>query len=713
MDKIRVYVCTGCGIGECLDAERLAKVAAEEQGLPVQVHPPLCVPEGVQFLRQDIEADGGTEGVVIAACSERVNWDVFSTESLKVKGVERVNIREQVAWSKPPNEEETQMLAEDYVRMGIARARNTVPPEAKVEPVERALLVMGGGISGLTAALEAAEAGSEVTLVEKRDTLGGWLTRFYKMFPSESPYRDLGEPTVDAAIKAVQEHPRIQVMTSSHVERTSGQPGSFEVTVRRDGDTVSLRAGSVVLATGWEPYDASVLEYLGLGKYANVVSSVTVEELAKAGPIVRPADGRVVGRVAFVQRIGVRGEGDFTYGSAVGDLVALKQAMYFRERNPEAQVYIIYEDMVTPGQYEIFYSRVQEEPGVFFTRGQVTRIAEGSDGSLVLEASHTLLGESIQLAVDMVVLATGMAPSTKGAEALNLEYKQGPELPGLKYGFPDSNYICFPYETRRTGLYAAGCVRGSMDVQSSVEDATGAALKAVQSLELIARGEAVHPRVGDLSLPYTRLQGCTQCGRCSEECPFGAIEVDEQRNPRLNPSRCRRCGICMGACPVQVISFENYSVTQLTSVVRAIQFPEDFEKLRILAFACENDAYPAFDMAGINRLVYDASVRVVPVRCLGSLNMAVVNDAVSGGIDGILLLGCKSGDNYQCHFMQGSELAEQRLANVQETLTRQMLEPERIRPVELEISEYDKIPAMVNEFVEQLKGFGPNPYKGF
>jgi quinone-modifying oxidoreductase subunit QmoB len=250
-----------------------------------------------------------------------------------------------------------------------------------------------------------------------------------------------------------------------------------------------------------------------------------------------------------------------------------------------------------------------------------------------------------------------------------------------------------------------------MDVTFAAEDATGAALKALQSLELIGSGRATHPRSGDLSLPATRYNGCTQCGRCSQECPFSAIELDVKGFPALNPERCRRCGICMGACPVQVISFEDYSVQQLSATVKAIDFGPDNSQPRIVALACENDAYPAFDLAGINRLGFDAAVRVVPLRCLGSLNVAVVADALSSGIDGIMLMGCKSGDDYQCHFIQGSALAAKRLGNVMETLNRLTIEPERVLPLEIEISEYDRIPSLVGDFVESVRKLGSNPYK--
>ncbi|MCL6478717.1 MAG: hydrogenase iron-sulfur subunit, partial [Peptococcaceae bacterium] len=233
-------------------------------------------------------------------------------------------------------------------------------------------------------------------------------------------------------------------------------------------------------------------------------------------------------------------------------------------------------------------------------------------------------------------------------------------------------------------------------------------------VEMTARGMAVHPRSGDLSYPDFQMSRCTQCKRCTEECPFGAINEDAKANPLPNPTRCRRCGTCMGACPERIISFKNYSVPMIGNMLKAIEVPEeDEEKPRILIFACENDAIPALDMAGINRLRYSKWVRVIPVRCLGSLNLIWVNDAMSRGIDGVLLMGCKHGDDYQCHFMKGSELAGVRLSKVSETLDRMGLESERVSMVEVSIMDYDKIPKIIGDFAEKIDQLGPNPMKGF
>jgi quinone-modifying oxidoreductase, subunit QmoB len=706
--KVGVYVCKGCGIGGSLDVDDLTSQATKDcPGATVKTSSAFCL-EDAELIRKDV-ADG-VNTVVIAACSPRVKTDVFS---LQPAIVERVNLREQVAWSHPPQHEETQSLARDLLRMGIVRAQKNRVPKPYKEANERAVLVVGGGVAGLTSARDAAKAGFRVVLVEKEERLGGFAAKLRRQFPKRPPYRDLESVRIDELVREVESRPDVQILTGAEVEKISGQPGRFEARVKRNGSVETTTVGAIVLATGWQPYDAKAFEKYGFGKFANVVTSVTFEELAGKGPITRPSDGRPVKRMAILQCEGAADEAHLPYSGNVTCLVSLKQATYLRESNPDASVYLFYQDMQTPGSYEYFYKKVQEDDGVFFSRGDMRAVSEDEAGNVVLEVDNSLLGASVRLKVDLLVLAVGMVPAAKES-ALNLEYLQGKELPQTKFGFADSHFICFPYETRRTGIYSAGCVRSAMDLASAASDGSAAALKAIQSIEKSTAGQAVHPRVGDLSYPSIFIPKCTSCGRCSQECPFGALEVDAKKHPVLDPNRCRRCGICMGACPVQVISFDDYSVEMLSAMIKSMDIPEgDDEKPRILALACENDAYPAIDMAGIERRQYPASIRVVPVRCLGSVNSVVITDALSRGFDGVAMLGCKSGEDYQCHFIVGSGLSKIRMGNVSETLERLALESERVGFMEVEITGADQIPGMLGNFVDRIKKLGLNPFKGF
>ncbi|MEA3412926.1 MAG: hydrogenase iron-sulfur subunit, partial [Pseudomonadota bacterium] len=177
-------------------------------------------------------------------------------------------------------------------------------------------------------------------------------------------------------------------------------------------------------------------------------------------------------------------------------------------------------------------------------------------------------------------------------------------------------------------------------------------------------------------------------------------------------SRCRRCGTCMGACPVRVISFENYSVDTVGQQIKTVDIPEEFEeKPRILVLACENDAYPALDMAAQNRIEYSAYVRVIPVRCLGSVNTIWVTDALNSGYDGIVLMGCQKGEDYQCHFVKGSELAHIRMSKIDDTLEQLNLETERVVTHEVAITDIQRAPRLINDMAETVGKIGLSPFK--
>ena len=775
--KYGVYICEGCGLGESLDIDKLCDVPKEE-GLAVKTCPILCGKEGVELLKKDI-AEEGVNTLVIAACSRRVLYDVFRFDGCIV---DRVNLREQVVWSHPrskypaPTEEQkdddefidhVQMLAEDYLKMGMARVEKIDLPESyQLDTFCRKILVIGGGITGISAAIDAAKTGYEVTIVEKEATLGGNAKKWRKQLPGAYPYDSLIPPVIDAKIKELDNYANISVKTETVVARIAGEPGDFIVTLKKPGEKTPFdvpyplpdemkvdekgkdltaeqihekfmeynvgkkdiltfdpdgeKFGAVVLAAGWRPYEPKEGEFahLGFGVNADVVTNHQFEEIAAAGKITRPSDGREAKSVVFIQSPGQGDDKDFAYAGAVTSLVALKQSKYVREDFADGKAFVFYQHMRTLGLTENFYKNIQQDPGIFLTKGEVIGVSQNGAG-LVVEADNTLLGEKVQVNADMVVLGTGMVPVTKDDPVVNLAYRQGPGFRdnALFNDYADSNFICFPYETQRTGIYAAGGIRRSMTVEDSIEDAAGAALKAVQCLESVNRGISVHPRSGDMTFPDFFFQRCTQCKRCTEECPFGAIDDDAKGTPKPNPARCRRCGTCMGCCPERIINFADYSIDSVGSMVKAIGVPseDDFDEppLRILGLVCENDAYPALDIVGLNRMTYSAEVRIIPVRCLGSVNVIWIKDALAQGMDGVFLLGCKHGDDYQCHFVKGSELAEIRMKKIGDALSSLALEEERVAQFQVAIDEYDKVPQIIDDFAALVEEMGPNPFKGF
>jgi quinone-modifying oxidoreductase subunit QmoB len=746
--KPGVYLCGGCGIADALDMDDMEQDATGgmEYSVPLcRKADSFCSGDGYAQLKQDVDS-GEVNQAIIAGCSPRVMTREFDELGAQII---RANIREQVIWTQPPNDEDTQMFAKDNVRMAIAQAQGSVPPQPHENNAKsHKILVVGGGVTGMAAALEAAQAGSEVVLLDKADKLGGWAAKWSKTVPERPPYRGLqGNPVADM-IAEIEENTKITVKTGAIVTETRGMPGNFQVRIGDEDDVF----GAIVVATGWRPYDISGIEEFNYNGSDDIITDIEFEELAASGEIKRKSDGKTPKIAAFVV---ASSDEVMPYSSGVSSKVAIKQALQLVENDPDAMAYIIYEELRTHGTSEEFYREAQEK-GVIFQKGTVKSITS----DLTVTVDDELLGQEIPMSgLDMVVISSGMVPNSTnpdlevaekgnaqlkddidpsaeyaerglkfltqnddegepalpGGPILNLQYRQGPHIPVLANGFLDSHYICFPYETRRTGIYTAGPVRRPMTMGEAMQDAQGAVLKAIQSIYATESSQAVHPRSGDLSFPKFGLDICTKCRRCTVECPFGAIDEDPETDyPVLNPSRCRRCGTCMGACPVRTITFDNYSPQMVSEMISAVEMPDEFdEKPRILVFACENDAYPALDMAGINRKELNSMMRFVPVRCLGSVTLLWISTALEKGYDGVMLMGCKSGDDYQCHFIKGSAMATERMAKVGDTLQSLMLEEERVRVEEVSIADSFRITEMLNGFGSEIKDIGLNPFKGF
>jgi quinone-modifying oxidoreductase subunit QmoB len=764
MAKVGLYIYTGDGIGEALDIAALTNLAQKEGAAIVKTHDDLYSPAGIQMVKDDVEKEG-VDRVVIAGASPRYEYKDFDFPGVYI---EKTSLRELVVWSHPSdngNNEHVQELAEDYIRMSMAKIKKVaMPVPEKMEAPSQKVLIVGGGIAGMSAALELAEAGFESTIVEKENELGSFAAKIRKQTPIGPDYTTLIDPIAPGLIAKINANSKITVKTGTELARIANVPGNYRASFKSAGvksewdapipltpeekfdangkelsaedqkkkynaknegrqdymqvDSNAEIFGAVVLASGWKPFVPAEGEYAHLAwGNPNVVTNHQFEDIAKKGKIVR-ADGKEAKSVAFVMSPGAKKDDfDFPYASAVTSISALKHAKYVREDYPQdGKSYIFYQHMRTPGKYEYFYKSLQNDEGMFLTKGAVTEVKDNGQGGLSVKVEDTLIGGDMTVDVDMVVLATGMIPTTKEEAVINFAYRQGPAFRDLELfqGYCDSNFICFPYETRRTGVYAAGGVRRAMTIEDEMEDGTGAALKAIQVLKAVEVGHAVHPRTWDYDWPDFYFQRCTQCKRCTEECPFGALDDDEKGTPKPNPARCRRCGTCMGACPERIIGFKDYNIDIVGSMIKNIEVPDDDEeKLRMVVFVCENDAYPALDIAASQGKSWSPLPRIIPVRCLGSVNVSWIKDAMSSGMDGVLLLGCKYGDDYQCHFAKGSELAGKRMDNVAESLKSLGVEKERVKLEQVSIDDYDKVSQIINDFVEEVVGMGPNPFKGF
>jgi quinone-modifying oxidoreductase subunit QmoA len=416
----------------------------------------------------------------------------------------------------------------------------------KANPAVGSILVVGGGISGLTTTLEAAEVGYEVYVVEKNPYLGGRVSQLNQYFPKLCP------PTCGLEInyRRIKDNPKIKVMTLTEVEKVEGEPGNYEVTLKlsprfvnekctvcgdcakvcsgevdnefnfgmdktkaaylpndmafpmryvlsadispEDGKkceeackygaidltmepkTMTINVGAVVWATGWKPYDATKIENLGFGQHKNIVTNMMLERLAASngptkGQIVRPSDGKAPATIAFAQCAGSRDENHLPYCSYICCMASLKHATYLRAQYPDAKITIYYIDLRAPGQkYEKFYKKLKEDENVFFVKGKVAEVSEDADGNIGVVAEDAVSGEKSTQTVDMLVLATGMEPSLKT------------DKPSADLNYNEDGFVVNDFS--KGGLFAAGCANKPADVVTSNQNATGMALKAIQTL---------------------------------------------------------------------------------------------------------------------------------------------------------------------------------------------------------------------------------------
>lgn len=460
-----------------------------------------------------------------------------------------------------------------------------------------------------------------------------------------------------------------------------------------------IRVGAVVLTTGWEPYPLFKVEEYGYGRHDSVISNLEMEKLLSMD-----GSGQValsgwtlehLKEVGFIQCAGSRDERHLSYCSSVCCSATLKQVMHFKEKVPNANCYVFYQHIRSSGFEEELYRQARELGDVAFIRDRPARVEEES-GKLRVAVLDPLLDKKITMDLDLLVLAGGMCPSS---EAQDLYQILG--LPQNPYGFSESHHQCYPEESQRTGIYVGGCAREPMNVAQSIESSHRAAMKALQFMQGAVQIEPTYP-----VLDKTK---CDQCKRCMEDCPFASFVFDEKEFPSPDLARCRQCGNCMGVCPLAAISIQNNTIKQTAAQIEVLEnsFMDHSEPL-ILAFLCENDAYKAARSAVERGLPVAPNVVFIRVSCAGAVNNALVADALSIGVDGVLIAGCKEG---QCHYVWGNRLVQKRSDDLSDKLQNMRIERERVRFETLEIRDWERYVELLNGYIADLKDMGPNPFK--
>jgi heterodisulfide reductase subunit A len=653
-ERIGVYVChCGTNIAGTVDVVQVAEWAAsrlETRGVVIaRDYKFMCSSLGQELIEKDIKEQKLTR-VVVAACSPHLHEKTFRTACARA-GLnpflcELVSIREQVSWVTTDKVAATSK-SKAMVSGGVERVIHNEPLESLTVSINPATLVVGGGIAGIQAALEIANAGHHVYMVEREPSIGGHMAQFDKTFPT----LDCAACILTPRMVEAGTHPNITLLTWSEVEKVEGYVGNFSVTIRKkarhvktedctgcgicqekcpkkvvddvyeaglgyrkaiytpfpqavprypvmdvdnciyfekgtckacekfcptnaidftQGDEViNVEVGNIILATGYDLFDARKVTNYGYGRLANVFTSLEMERLTNAaGPTngnVVLRDGKTVPKaVGIIHCVGSRDRNFNNYCSVICCMQSLKFAHMVKERTG-ATVYNFYIDMRTPFKdYDEFYQRVMEE-GTLFVRGKVAEVTDaarlpGEEGKLIVQVEDTLAGKQRRIPVDMVILSAGLEPRA--------DSKETGKLFGISCSsngwFTEKHPKLDPVATMTEGIYIAGCAQGPKDIPASVVQGAAASARVLGKIE--QKEVALEPiRASVIE------EKCSGCRICNDLCPFNAITFHEDTMvSEINPALCQGCGTCVAACPAGAIYGTGFSNDQVLAQIEGL-----------------------------------------------------------------------------------------------------------------------------------------------
>jgi heterodisulfide reductase subunit A len=571
--KVGVYVChCGINIAGTVDVEAVTEFAQQLPNVVVARHYQyMCSDPGQALIKQDVE-ELGLDKVIVAACSPRMHEPTFRAV-VQEAGInpyffEQANIREQCSWVHEEGTDTTEK-AMGLVAAAVAKASLYRPLEEREVGVIPAALVIGGGIAGLEAALDIAEAGYRVYLVEREKHLGGHMAQLNRTFPTLESAAELLSQT----ISQVQEHPNIEVMTASEVAEVEGYVGNFTVKVEigEVGNLSELEVGAIVVATGYEPFDPRLKPEFAYGIYENVITSLEFEQLSSpSGPSGGKIEvnGRQPKDVVFIKCVGSRDKNlGNEYCSRVCCMYTAKQAYLVKEQIPDANVTIFYIDVRAFGKgFEEFYDQVRME-GIRYRRGNASEIyrkggpsTSSGQGKLIVRAEDTLLSETLEVEADLVVLAVGMVPrhDIKDVASL-LKLSRSPD--GF---FLEAHPKLRPIDTTTDGVFLAGTCQGPKDIADTVTQAKAAASSALIPL---SRGRVKVESITSV----VNQEICSGCGICEGLCAYGALSLHPWKSVMtVNEVLCKGCGACAAACPSGAITLSHFTHDQILAQIETI-----------------------------------------------------------------------------------------------------------------------------------------------
>jgi heterodisulfide reductase subunit A len=550
--RIGVLVChCGINIGGVVDVPEVMKYASTLDNVVYAGRNPYSCSQDTQTTIREKIKEHRLNRIVVAACTPRTHEPLFQ-ETLRDAGLNRslfemVNIRDQCSWVHMHEPKEATDKAKELVRMAVAKANLLEPLVEQTVPVIPKALVIGGGVSGMTAALSIADQGFECFLVEKAGQLGGNIGNLVFTLSGDDPHTLL-----DQLKNKIEQEPLIHVYTNAFVENMSGYVGNFTTSINSGSKTEDVEHGAIVVATGGRPYQPTQYLY---GKSKQVVTQLELEKMISS-----PAEVQKIQDIVMIQCVGSRGQ-DLAYCSKICCMQAVKNALKILELNSRATVYILYRDMRTYGFAEDYYRKAREK-GVIFIRYEKDALPEVIEegGKVKIEFLDPLLDEKIAIKPDLLALSVGVVPND--VEHLAKELKV--PLTADKF-FLEAHAKLRPVEFSVSGVYLCGLAHSPKPIDESIAQAKAAASKAGASL---AKGfVSVEPIVSAVNTDV-----CIGCGICESLCPYSAIRiirVGKGKKAETISASCKGCGVCASHCPTFAISMGGFTNEEIIAQIRA------------------------------------------------------------------------------------------------------------------------------------------------
>jgi len=650
--------------------------------------------------------------VVVAACSPRTHESLFR-ETLIESGLnsylfEMANIRDHCSWVHSHEPVKATEKAKDLVKMAVAKVNLAVPLKITTSDVIRSALVIGGGVSGMTAALEIANQGYSVSLIERNSELGGNLKNVHYTLTDPDVSKFLNNLIAQVTNKDL-----IKIYTNTEIKSVEGYVGDFTINTENslgifnlkkttsffntinlnNTNKDTLKGGVIIVATGAQEYKPKEFMY---GTNPGILTQSEFEEKLSKNNVNAK-------RIVMIQCVGSRND-EKPYCSRICCNVAIKNALKVKEQNPDTEIFVLYRDIRTYGFNEKFYKEARKKGIIFigYEKDKQPNVSvEG--GKIYVEVEDRYLHANIKIDADFLVLSSAIIPRTD-TDNLSKMLK----VPLTQSGFfLEAHMKLRPVDFATEGIFICGMAHSPKLLSESISQSLAAAGRAsILLTKGIVQTEAVSSEIDS--------EKCIACGNCIVVCPYNALRMNRDNEKHFvesNPLLCKGCGACSVVCPVKAIKMKNFTDIQINSMIKvALETIPDNEP-KIIGFVCNWCSYAGADNAGVSRFQYPPNIRLIRVMCSGRVEPEFIYNALLLGADGVFIGGCHIND---CHYISGNVHAEKRLKgrnSIKDHIKDAGLDERRVRLEWVSAAEGQRFANVVKDFTEELKNLGPNPLK--